>query len=124
MLFFGKGKKNKQEKNTASCSCQCACSKPDINEAQANTACCVNEGKTTGTIKVLGTGCPSCHALLENTKEAVKMTGILTEVEYVTDMPEIIKYGVMSLPALVVNEKVVSMGKVLKPADIEKLLRK
>ncbi|MDD7011999.1 MAG: thioredoxin family protein [Candidatus Treponema excrementipullorum] len=46
------------------------------------------------------------------------------EVEYITDMETIMGYGVMSMPALVVNEKVVSMGKVLKPADVEKLFEK
>ena len=46
------------------------------------------------------------------------------EVEYVTDMERVMEYGVMSMPAIVVNEKVVSMGKVLKAADVEKLLRR
>lgn len=50
--------------------------------------------------------------------------GIPAETEYVTDMQKIMEYGVMSMPALVVNEKVVSIGKVLKSADIEKLLHK
>ena len=88
--------------------------RPKQQEAQ-NGICC---------IKVLGSGCASCHALYENTKEAVQKMGLLIEVEYVTDMQKIMEYGVMSMPALVVNEKVVSMGKVLKSADIEKLLRK
>ena len=46
------------------------------------------------------------------------------EVEYVTNMEKVMAYGIMSMPGLVVNEKVVSMGKVLKSADIEKLLKK
>ena len=50
--------------------------------------------------------------------------GLSVEVEYVTDMQKIMEYGVMSMPALVVNEKVVSMGKVLKSGDVEKLLHK
>jgi len=75
-------------------------------------------------IKVLGSGCASCHALYENTKEAVKKTGLSVEVEYVTDLQKVMEYGVMSMPALVVNEKVVAMGKVLKPADVEKLLHR
>jgi hypothetical protein len=50
--------------------------------------------------------------------------GLSVEVEYVTDMQKIMDYGVMSMPALVVNEKVASMGKVLKSADVEKLLHK
>lgn len=50
--------------------------------------------------------------------------GLSVEVEYITDMQKVMEYGVMSMPALVVNEKVVSMGKVLKSADVEKLLHK
>lgn len=46
------------------------------------------------------------------------------EVEYVTDMQRIMEYGVMSMPALVVNENVVSMGKVLKPVEVENLLHR
>ena len=72
----------------------------------------------------MGSGCKSCHALLEAAKEAVKNMGLDVEMEYITDMEKIMDYGVMSMPALVVNEKVVSMGKVLKADDIEKLLHK
>ena len=73
-------------------------------------------------IKVLGAGCKSCHEMYENTKEAVKNTGLAVEVEYITDMEKVMGYGVMSMPALVINEKIVSMGKVLKAADVDKLL--
>ena len=75
-------------------------------------------------MKVLGSGCKSCHELYENSQKAVSDMGLSVEVEYVTDMEKVVSYGVMSTPALVVNEKVVSMGKVLKPVDVEKLLRK
>ena len=50
--------------------------------------------------------------------------GLSVEIEYVTDLQKVMEYGVMSMPALVVNKKVVAMGKVLKPADVEKLLHK
>lgn len=50
--------------------------------------------------------------------------GLNIEVEYITDMEKVMAYGVMSMPTIVVNDKVVSMGKVLKAADVEKLLRK
>ena len=50
--------------------------------------------------------------------------GLNVEVEYITDMEKVMEYGVMSMPAIVVNDKVVSMGKVLKAADVEKLLHK
>ena len=50
--------------------------------------------------------------------------GLPVEVEYITDMEQVMTYGAMSMPAIVVNEKVVSMGRVLKAAEVEKLLRK
>ena len=48
--------------------------------------------------------------------------GLSVDVEYITDMQKIMEYGVMRMPALVVNDKVVSQGKGLKPAEVEKLL--
>ncbi len=75
-------------------------------------------------IKVLGSGCKNCHALYENTQEAVKAAGLNVEVEYITDLKKVVEYGVMSMPALVVNERIVSMGKVMKAADVEKILGK
>ena len=48
--------------------------------------------------------------------------GLNIEVEYITDMEKVMEYGVMSMPAIVVNEKVVSFGKILNPAEVEKLL--
>lgn len=74
-------------------------------------------------VKVLGGGCRKCETLLENTKEAIKNAGIEAEVEYITDFAVIGAYGIMSTPALIVDEKIVSMGKVLKSSDIEKLLK-
>ena len=75
-------------------------------------------------IKVLGAGCTNCEALLKATKEAVANKGINAEIEYITSMEEIMSYGVMSMPALVIDEQIVSAGKVLKAKDIEKLLHK
>ena len=76
------------------------------------------------TIKVLGSGCKNCLALTENVKAALKEINIEAVVEKVTDFGEIAKYGVMSTPALVIDEKVVSYGKVLKPNDIVKIIGK
>ena len=75
-------------------------------------------------VKVLGVGCASCHEQYEHAKAAVKSMGLDVEVEYITDLQKVVGYGAMSMPALVVNEKVVAMGKVLKAADVEKLLHK
>lgn len=73
--------------------------------------------------KVLGSGCASCHTLYKNTKSAFSAMEIPVEVEYITDMETIMNYGVMSMPVLVINEKVLSSGKVLKAAEIETLLQ-
>ena len=75
-------------------------------------------------IKVLGPGCKKCELLAEHVKEAVEQTGSNAEVVKVDDMAEIAGYGVMSTPALVIDEKVVSSGKILKTKDIVKLLEK
>ena len=117
MALFNLGKNKEEENKKPVCACNggCSTSESDCCNAAKDGICC---------IKVLGSGCKSCHALLESTKEAVKAMGLSVEVEYVTDMQKIMEYGVMSMPALVVNEKVVSMGKVLKSGDVEKLLHK
>ncbi len=73
-------------------------------------------------IKVLSSGCKACHQLYDNTVKAVEGMGI--EVEYVTDLQKIMEYGAMSMPALVVNEKLVSSGKTLKSAKILKIIEK
>lgn len=75
-------------------------------------------------IKVLGSGCKNCLTLKENTEKALKETGIEAEIVKVEDMKDIVSYGVMQTPALVIDEKVVSYGKVLKAKDIVKILEK
>ena len=74
-------------------------------------------------VKVLGGGCSKCETLLANTKDAVANVGVEADVEYITDFAVIGSYGIMSMPALVVDEKVVSMGKVLNSSEIEELLK-
>ena len=73
-------------------------------------------------INVLGSGCKNCKVLEANTIEAVKQMGIVATVEKVEKIEEIMSYGVMSTPALVVDETVKSMGRVLSPEDIKKFL--
>ena len=73
-------------------------------------------------IKVLGGGCCKCENLLEAVKAAVAEKGIEAEIEYITDMARIMEYGIMSTPALMVDNKVVSMGRVLKAKDVAKML--
>ena len=73
-------------------------------------------------IKVLGTGCTNCKKLEANTRKAVEEMGIDATIEKVTDMKEIMSYGVMKTPALVVDEKVKVMGRVPSSDDIKKYL--
>lgn len=75
-------------------------------------------------IKILGGGCAKCNALEAATKEALNTLGMDDAVEHVTDFSQIAAYGVMTTPALVIDGKVVSLGKALKPAEIVKLLEK
>lgn len=75
-------------------------------------------------IKILGSGCKNCVTLTENTKDAIQEMGIEAEITKVTDFKDIMNYGVMSTPALVIDEKVVSSGKVLKPKDIKEIITK
>lgn len=73
-------------------------------------------------IKILGSGCKKCVTLGENALAAAKAAGLSAEIVKVTDFAEIAGYGVMSTPGLVIDEKVVSVGKVLSAEDIGKLL--
>ena len=123
MALFNFGKKKEEEKKTPACACSCGCA---ASEAESITNdCCpdLKEGEIC-CIKVLGAGCKSCHEQFEYAKQAVKDMGLSVEVEYITDMQKVLEYGVMSMPALVVNEKVVAMGKVLKAVDVVALLHK
>lgn len=73
-------------------------------------------------VKVLGSGCKNCQTLHQNVIDALAEMNLSTDVEYVTDLQKIMETGVMSMPALMVNGEVVSSGKVLKVAEIKKLL--
>ena len=73
-------------------------------------------------IQVLGTGCPKCKKLAENAAVAARETGIEFEFEKVTDINEILKFGVMMTPALVVDGHVKVVGKAPPVSDIKKIL--
>ncbi|MEG0785176.1 MAG: thioredoxin family protein [Christensenella sp.] len=75
-------------------------------------------------IKILGSGCEKCKQLEANTVEALRQLGMNTAVEHVTDFAQIASYGVMSTPAIVYNDKVLSYGKVLKTEKIVELIKK
>lgn len=73
-------------------------------------------------IKVLGPGCMNCKKLAENAKEAVKELGIDATIEKVENFKDILAYGVMKTPGLVVDEQVKVMGRVVTVEEIKKLL--
>ena len=73
-------------------------------------------------IQILGTGCPKCKALMANTETAVKALGIEAQIEKVEKIQDIMKFGVMTTPALVVDGQVKSAGRVLSADDIKKFL--
>lgn len=73
-------------------------------------------------IKVLGSGCSSCRKLEANTKKAVEELGIEATIEKVEDLKQILGYGVMKTPALVVDEKVKAMGRIPTVEEIKKYL--
>lgn len=75
-------------------------------------------------IKVLGSGCQNCKRLYENAKEAVHALKIEAEIDYVTDFMEISKYNLMRTPGLVINQKVVSYGKVCTKEEIIERIQK
>lgn len=74
-------------------------------------------------IKVLGSGCANCKKLEEHTKKAVATLGLDATIEKVTEFKDIMAYGIMKTPALVVDEKVKVMGRVPKADEIEKYLQ-
>ena len=75
-------------------------------------------------IKILGSGCAKCNALEASTKAALEKLGMDAAIDHVTDFAKIAAYGVMTTPALVVDGKVVSYGKVLKTEEVVSLLNK
>ena len=73
-------------------------------------------------IQILGTGCPKCKKLAENAEAAAKELELEIDVEKVTDINEMMKFGVMMTPALVVDGEVKVVGKVPSPAEIKQML--
>lgn len=110
------GKKNKNEE-TSNCCCGGNC--------DANSMAKAERAKKEGAgVKVLGSGCAKCNQLEAATKEALGQLGMDTTIDHVTDFSEIATYGVMTTPALVIDGKVVSYGKVLKVEEVVKILQK
>ena len=116
MILFGKKKEEKKD------GAPCCCCSEEQTIGETTSTCCGKPVDGICCIKVLGSGCKACHQLYDNTVKAVERMGI--EVEYITDLQKIMEYGAMSMPALVVNDKLVSSGKTLDTAEILKLIGK
>lgn len=99
------------------CSCGGNCKSETMKPAQENN----NSGAS---VKILGSGCAKCNELEEHTLEALKQLGMDTQIDHIKDFSKIAEYGVMSTPALVVDGKVASFGKVLKTDEVKGLLEK
>ena len=107
---------NRKKEEDRSCCCGGDCTPETMARAEA--------AKTDGGIKVLGSGCAKCNALEEAARAALAELGIDTAIDHVTDFAEIAAYGVMTTPALVVDGKVVSYGKVLKKDEAKAIIQK
>jgi small redox-active disulfide protein 2 len=83
----------------------------------------ISEGVSRMKIQILGTGCPKCKKLAENAEAAAKTLGLEYTLEKVTDINEIMKFGVMMTPALAVDGDVKIVGKVPAAPEIEKMLK-
>ena len=97
---------SKKKEETKSCCCGGNCTPETMAQAEA--------AKAAVGVKVLGTGCAKCNALENAVRAALTELGMDTTIDHVTDFTQIAAYGVMTTPALVVDGKVVSYGKVLK----------
>lgn len=114
MALFGK---NNKKEETASCSCGGNCNAESMAKAEQAKA----EGAS---VKILGSGCTKCNQLEVATRTALEQLNMDTAIDHITDFTQIAAYGVMTTPALVVDGKVVSYGKVLKAEKIVKILQK
>lgn len=112
MLLFGKKKEE-----TSQCCCGGKCDTETMEQAQAAKS----EGAS---VKVLGSGCAKCNQLEAAVKAALEQLGMDTAIDHITDFAQIAAYGVMTTPALVVDGKVVSLGKVLKTEEVVTILQK
>lgn len=126
MRLFGKKEKN--------CTCGGNCEAANNKDVKESSCCDVDysseniekaeEKKKEKGIKILGSGCAKCIALERSTREALAELNVEESIDHITDFSQIASYGVMSTPALVINGKVVSYGKVLNKYEVKELLEK
>lgn len=114
MALFNFGKKKEEEKKE-SCCCAGNCTPENMQAAE--------EEKSSKGVKILGGGCAKCNQLEAATIEALTELGMDTTIDHVKEYEKIAAYGVMTTPALVVDGKVVSYGKILKKDEVIKILK-
>lgn len=131
MSLFGFAKKKEEVKESCNCGGELKTPVPEENGCccggicDSDTMAAAETAKQEGaSVKVLGSGCTKCNQLEAATKEALLKLGMDTTIDHVTDFAQIAAYGVMTTPALVVDGKVVSYGKVLKTEEVIKLIEK
>lgn len=123
MFSFFKIKKPVDNNNAEQGSCgSCGCATANLASAGVDSAQAELVKTKITSVKVLGTGCKKCHELYKNAQEAVKSLGSDADVVYVTDMEKIMAYNVMSTPALVINDQVVSTGSLLSASQVSAAL--
>ena len=105
-----------RKKKEEACCCGVNCTPETMAQAEA--------AKSAAGVKVLGSGCAKCNALEDAVRAALTELGMDTAIDHVTDFTQIAAYGVMTTPALVVDGKVVSYGKVLKKEEAKALIQK
>lgn len=121
MKLFGKKEKK-----------SCCCDENHTQDAMQHTGTSDSEAamQHTGTsdnetvMKILGSGCAKCNQLEQAVKSALLELGMDTSLEHVTDFTQIAAYGVMALPAFVINEKVVSSGRILSVEEAKTIIEK
>ena len=106
----------KKNEETSCCCCGGNCTPDKMAQAEVE--------KASSGVKVLGSGCAKCNALEEAARAALVELGMDPTIDHVTDFTQIAAYGVMTTPALVVDGKVVSYGKVLKKDEAKALIQK
>ncbi len=129
---------NEKGEELAPCDCGGMCTVSEIEAKKAEQkqgGCCGDidansvanakaDMENGASVKVLGSGCKKCDQLEEATKEALESLGMDSSIDHVRDFAAIAAYGVMTTPALVVDGKVVSYGKVLKTQEVVEILKK
>ena len=111
--------KNNSKEDKAVCSSGCGSNGSDIDTNKVRKPLFL-EGKPV--FKVLGSGCRKCHDQYDILQKTISELNIDAEIEYITDLQKVMEYGIMSTPAIVLNDNVISYGRVLKGEDLIEII--